>query len=202
MIKAIAPKPALQLGLFALASAVLLGSLHFVTRGAISDNEALRTAKLLAFVAPAINTAPTKTQQVIDGQQQSLWQIVDDGELIAIVLPVVATGGYSGDIELLVGLDQQLNIHGVRVTHHRETPGLGDEIDTRRGDWIDIFKGLSLQNPPSEQWKVKKDGGVFDQFTGATITPRAVVKAVKEALLYSQKHQAILFSPNKQSKTP
>ena len=199
MIKAIGPKPALQLGLFALASAALLAGLHLMTRDAISHNETLRTAKLLAYVAPATDSAPLKTELIIDNNAQALWQIIDKDEVVAVVLPFTAKGGYSGDIELLVGLDNKLNINGVRVTHHRETPGLGDEIDTRRSEWIEVFKGNSLNNPAADQWKVKKDGGVFDQFTGATITPRAVVKSVKEALLFGQQHQTQLFSAAKQS---
>lgn len=194
MIKTIAPKPAFQLGLFALASAALLAGLHQITRDAIGENEAKRTAKLLAYVAPAGDTAPLKTSKTINSQQREIWQIIDNNQVIAVVLPFTAEGGYSGDIDLLVGVDKQLNINGVRVTHHRETPGLGDEIDTRRSNWIDSFTGLSLGQPTIAQWAVKKDGGVFDQFTGATITPRAVVRGVKEALLYSQQHQTQLFS--------
>ncbi|HET8791735.1 MAG TPA: RnfABCDGE type electron transport complex subunit G, partial [Modicisalibacter sp.] len=100
---------------------------------------------------------------------------------------------YSGDISLLVGIDANGELTGVRVLSHRETPGLGDKIEVRKSDWITQFAGLSLGNPPIEQWAVKKDGGVFDAFTGATITPRAVIGAIKRSLEYFASHRALLL---------
>jgi len=113
-------------------------------------------------------------------------------QVTAVVLPVVAREGYSGDINLLVGVDAEGHITGVRVTRHRETPGLGDLIEASKSDWILGFEGKSLDNPKNG-WAVRKDGGEFDQFTGATITPRAVVRAVYNALQYAQRHHAELF---------
>lgn len=97
-----------------------------------------------------------------------------------------AAKGYSGDIQLLLGLDAQQQIIAVRVLSHTETPGLGDKIERAKSDWIDSFYQLSLQRLSMKQWAVKKDGGVFDQFTGATITPRAVVGQVQQTLLAVQ----------------
>ena len=112
---------------------------------------------------------------------------------VAAVLAPVAPDGYSGSIRLLVAINADGTLAGVRVVQHRETPGLGDAIEAERSDWILGFNRRSLSDPVTERWKVKRDGGDFDQFTGATITPRAVVKAVKEALLYFQAHGQTLF---------
>jgi len=118
---------------------------------------------------------------------------------VAAVLAAVAPGGYNGAIRLLVAVNLDGSLAGVRVVQHRETPGLGDAVETERSDWILGFKGKSLTDPAKHRWKVKRDGGIFDQFTGATITPRAVVKAVHKALLYFQLHAHSLFeqSPDK-----
>jgi len=112
---------------------------------------------------------------------------------VAIVLSPVAPNGYSGPINLLVGIYHDGTIAGVRVVKHRETPGLGDAVESQRSDWVLGFDDKSLENPTSKKWKVKRDGGEFDQFTGATITPRAVVKAVHSSLLYFQEHRKELF---------
>lgn len=118
---------------------------------------------------------------------------------VAAVLSVIAPDGYNGSIRLLVAINVDGNLAGVRVIQHRETPGLGDGIDIERSDWIRDFEGKSLSGYTKKQWKVKRDGGEFDQFTGATITPRAVVKAVHKALLYFEGHAHSLFEqhPNK-----
>ena len=117
-----------------------------------------------------------------------------DGEAVALVIAAIAPDGYSGSIKLLVGINVDGSLSGVRVVAHRETPGLGDAIDEARSDWIHIFDGKSLQSPVTGRWAVKKDGGDFDQLTGATVTPRAMVKAVRNALLYYRDHQEALFA--------
>ena len=116
---------------------------------------------------------------------------------VAVVLALIAPDGYGGPIKLLVGINADGSLAGVRVVNHHETPGLGDAIDTRRSNWILGFTGRSLGDPSPAQWAVRKDGGVFDQFTGATITPRAVVKAVKRALVYFEAHRDTLFADGK-----
>jgi Na+-translocating ferredoxin:NAD+ oxidoreductase subunit G len=116
------------------------------------------------------------------------------GRPVALVLAPVAPGGYSGPIRLLVGVLADGTISGVRVVGHRETPGLGDRIEVERDDWVLGFDGRSLGQPPRERWAVRRDGGVFDQFTGATITPRAVVSAVRDALVYFEAHHDALFA--------
>jgi electron transport complex protein RnfG len=118
------------------------------------------------------------------------------GQPVALVITPVAPDGYSGIIKLLVGINVDGTLNGVRVVTHRETPGLGDAIDEKRSDWIHLFDNRSLQDPPLERWSVRKDGGDFDQLTGATITPRAVVKAVRQTLLYYRDNQDALFAPS------
>ena len=113
---------------------------------------------------------------------------------VAVVMTPTAPGGYSGPIRLLVGILADGTVSGVRVVAHRETPGLGDKIEVERNDWILDFEGRSLGNPARERWAVQRDGGVFDQFTGATITPRAVVSAVRDALIYFEANRDALFN--------
>jgi len=104
--------------------------------------------------------------------------------------------GYAGVISLMMAVDHQGEILGVRVLSHSETPGLGDKIEAEKSDWILSFNGLSLHDPAVSGWRVKKDGGHFDQFSGATITPRAVVKTVRAGLEFFAHHRTqILQAP-------
>lgn len=107
----------------------------------------------------------------------------------------ISAQGYAGEIRLILGLDATGEILGVRVLSHAETPGLGDKIEAQKDDWILGFNGLGLGHPPEDQWKVKKDGGQFDQFSGATITPRGVVKAIRQGLDFYQAHRTELLAP-------
>ena len=117
-----------------------------------------------------------------------------NGAPAALVLEAIAPDGYSGKITLLIAIRANGELTGVRVVAHKETPGLGDYIDAAKGDWIKQFDHASLTQPDSKAWKVKKDGGRFDYMTGATITPRAVVKAVHKALLYYEQHGSEIFA--------
>jgi Na+-translocating ferredoxin:NAD+ oxidoreductase subunit G len=117
-----------------------------------------------------------------------------DGNPVAFIIPTIATDGYGGDILLLVGVSGDGNVTGVRAMSHRETPGLGDQIELDKNNWILGFDGKSLNKPSREKWRVKKDGGDFDQFAGATITPRAVVNQVQAVLTYVQEHRAELLA--------
>ncbi|MFT6429925.1 MAG: electron transport complex protein RnfG [Halopseudomonas sp.] len=117
----------------------------------------------------------------------------EDGQVVAVILPVVAPDGYNGRIDLLVGVRANGEVAGVRITSHRETPGLGDKVELAKSSWILEFKGKSLSVPMPEDWAVRKDGGTFDQFVGATITPRAVVQAVYRALQYFEEHRGELL---------
>lgn len=113
---------------------------------------------------------------------------------VAALFTTIAPDGYSGVIKLLVAVNADGSIAGVRVLAHRETPGLGDFIEESKSDWIMGFNGKSLFNPVEKNWKVRKDGGAFDHTTGATITPRAIVKAVYNTLSYYRQHQAEIFN--------
>ena len=116
-----------------------------------------------------------------------------NNEVTGIILPATARDGYSGDIRLLVGIDRGGAVAGVRILSHRETPGLGDKIELKKSDWVLSFDHKTLADPAPDRWAVIKDGGDFDAFTGATVTPRAVVAAVKSAMEYSQNNRNALF---------
>ncbi|WP_444926676.1 electron transport complex subunit RsxG [Microbulbifer sp. TRSA002] len=118
----------------------------------------------------------------------------EDGKVSAVIVPAVTPDGYSGPIKILVGVNRDGTIAGVRVTSHTETPGLGDKVELKKSNWVLQFDGLSLKNPPSADWKVQKDGGVFDEFTGATITPRAVVNEVHQVLEFVAQHHEQIFN--------
>jgi electron transport complex protein RnfG len=117
-----------------------------------------------------------------DGKERKIFRATKGGQVTGVAYEVVAQGGYAGPIRLILGVDPEGKILGVRATAHKETPGLGDKIDPKKTPWILQFNGLSLENPLPEKWKVKKDGGPFDQFSGATITPRAVVTGIRQGL--------------------
>ncbi len=127
------------------------------------------------------------------GQTVTTYRARLDGKAVAVILKMVAVNGYNGKINLLVGINENGTLCGVRVTSHKETPGLGDAIEVERNDWILGFYGRALGNPPPDGWAVKRDGGEFDQFTGATVTPRAVVQAVRLALEFFAEHKSFLF---------
>lgn len=116
-----------------------------------------------------------------------------DNQFSAVILEAVAHDGYSGDIKLLIAIHADGTVSGVRVLAHKETPGLGDYIDIAHSNWIKLFNGESLSKTPAEQWRVKKDGGQFEYMAGATITPRAIVKAVFKALQFFEQNKDTLF---------
>ena len=130
-------------------------------------------------------------------QPVTVYRARKNGQPVALFATPYAPDGYSGPIQLLIGVYADGTLAGVRVLAHKETPGLGDGIDEKRSPWILAFTGKSLENPPLERWKVKKDGGAFDQFTGATITPRAIVKATRTFLEYVKTHREALFAKAK-----
>lgn len=126
-------------------------------------------------------------------QPQPAYIAMKDGQPRAVILRATAPDGYSGAIHLLIGIQADGRLAGVRVIGHRETPGLGDKIELAKTAWIRSFEGKSLDSPSESGWAVKKDGGEFDQFAGATITPRAVVGAVHQALQYFAANRAELL---------
>ena len=124
-----------------------------------------------------------------EGKDVTIYRATKDGKITGIAYAIEGSG-YGGPISLILGLDADGKILGVRATAFKETPGLGDKIDPAKSDWITRFTGLSLGNPVPDKWKVKKDGGQFDQFAGATITPRGVVAAIKGGLDFFAAHKS------------
>lgn len=122
-----------------------------------------------------------------------IYRAYSGGAPVAALFAVTARGGYAGPIRILVGVDVARTVTGVRILEHRETPGLGDGIEASRSDWVYQFDGRSLGDPAAAAWQLRVDGGQFDQLTGASVTPRAVVKAIRETLLYFDAHQAEIF---------
>ncbi len=190
-------KNGLILAIFACASTGVVAVTQYLTANRI---QAQQTAQLLAVlnqVIPAdlhdnpLSSACTLVSDPRLGTNQAMpvYLATLDGEPTALAIETIAPDGYSGAIKLIVGIDQQGKILGTRVLNHQETPGLGDKIDLRVSDWILSFNGRQLTESNHQQWQVRKDGGQFDQFTGATITPRAVVKAVKQAVEYVNLHR-------------
>ncbi|ABI56166.1 electron transport complex subunit RsxG [Alkalilimnicola ehrlichii MLHE-1] len=127
------------------------------------------------------------------GEALTVYRARRAGEPVAAILTVVAPDGYNGRIRLLMGVKRDGTLTGVRVVQHQETPGLGDLIEADRSDWVRDFEGRSLGDPPVERWTVRRDGGDFDQFTGATVTPRAVVHAVRRGLEWFEAHRGEVF---------
>lgn len=161
----------------------LQASLSEVIPGSYYDNNLLQDTVLIASESDGIGADET---QVYIGRQ--------NGQVSAISFRLLTLSGYSGEIDLIMGIDKDGNILGVRVISHAETPGLGDKIEISKSDWILSFNGHSLTNLSLQQWAVKKDGGEFDQFSGATITPRAIVIAVYQGLKFFQRHQAEILN--------
>lgn len=186
-------KHGITLALFAAGSTGLTAAINQLTKSTIEDQAARQQKALFDQVMPAnlynndlLKSCYRVTAPALGKGQHKIW-IAQDGETpVAAVLEATAPDGYSGAIQLLVAADFQGTVLGTRVTEHHETPGLGDKIERRISDWITLFAGKTIHGQNDHHWAVKKDGGDFDQFTGATITPRAVVNAVKRAGLYAQ----------------
>jgi electron transport complex protein RnfG len=194
---------AVILCLFAVAGTAMVAFTYDQTRDRIAANEREALMRKLNVLIPKDhydNKPFEDTQQVRDpnllgtDEPVTVYRARLGGKPVGLVMAPVAPDGYSGAIKLLVGIAEDGTLTGVRVTAHHETPGLGDAIDEERSNWIYGFDGKSLHNPPLDQWRVKRDGGAFDQLTGATITPRAIVKAVKKSLLYYRDHHTELFA--------
>jgi len=190
------------LGLFGLLGSTLVALTWQGTAERIAENERQALLEQIGALLPPDShdndiLADTRQVQAADAlgtAETTVYTGRRNGRPVAVVLsPVIAPDGYNGPIRLIVGVRADGHLAGVRVLSQKETPGLGDKIDPRKSDWITRFAGLTLGNPPLARWKVKKDGGDFDQFTGATITPRAVVKAVKKSLQWATTHHAELF---------
>ena len=187
------------LGLFAVLTTTIIAGTYLGTRERIAEEQRKAAEKALLEIVPQDRHNNAMLDDTVAvGAETSLLGLRKDADIyiarqdgvpVAVILPAIAPDGYSGEIQLIVGINIDGTIAGVRTLTHRETPGLGDKVDLKKSPWILGFNGRSLGDPLPEKWAVKKDRGVFDQFTGATITPRAVTAAVKRALDYYAEHR-------------
>lgn len=203
----------LVLGAFAIGGVSVVAITHDLTAERIAAGErAAMIAKLQAIVPagsiendPLLDRIEVHAPDLLGAEATDVYRVRKGGEGVAVILSPVVPDGYAGPIRLLVAVMKDGTLGGVRVLSHHETPGLGDKIEERRpykwddkGEpriWVFDFAGKSLADPPLDKWAVKRDGGVFDQFTGATITPRSIVKAVKNTMLFVQEQGEALYAP-------
>jgi electron transport complex protein RnfG len=193
----------LALAGYAAVCTLLVALVNHFTKDTIEEQRKLVLLKTLNAVLPAStydNELIKDCILVIDKEHlgndkaHQLYRATKDGKAVAVVVETTAPDGYTGSIQLMAAIGVDGVISGVQVLKHQETPGLGDKIDERKSDWIKSFNGYKVLGKNDKRWAVKKDEGMFDQFTGATITPRAVVKSVKNTALYFSQNQDELLS--------
>lgn len=195
-------KPVVTLVLLAAALTAVIAVVAGITRERIVHNEqAWIRQRLDALVPPAMHDNDLLADSIAvispdllgSAQPVRIYRARRGGAPVAAVIRAIAPDGYRGPIELLVAIGQDSRLIGVQVIRHNETPGLGDAFESRDVHWLDRFRGRSLTDPPTQRWTVRRDGGDFDAFTGATITPRAIIKAVRNALDYYQRNSQRIF---------
>jgi electron transport complex protein RnfG len=204
-----ASKTAITLMAFAIVFTTLMAYVFNVTKAPIEKSEAAARMSLFRQIMPEHlhdndllkDTVEIPPNVLLGTTQTTVATIARmQGVPTAIILEAIAHDGYSGDIKLLLAIQADGVVSGVRVITHKETPGLGDYIDIAKNDWIKLFDGQSLHNYTEGDWRVKKDGGKFDYMAGATITPRAVVAAVHKALQYVVQNKETLFTAQTKQK--
>lgn len=198
-----ASKTSLTLIAFAFVGTAMLAYIFNITKAPIEASEKEARLALFKQILPentynndllkqTLRIAPSP---LLGNAQETIANVATHNHHpVGVILEAIAHDGYSGDIKLLIAIRYDGSISGVRVLAHKETPGLGDYIDVAHGDWINLFNEESIQKTPDAQWLVRKDGGKFDYMVGATITPRAIVKAVHKALQYFDENKATLFA--------
>ena len=196
-------KLAVVLAAFALVGTIMLAATYNATKDNIAASERRAKLALIAQILPPTlydndilrDAAGLQAVPELGTDEPTLvYRALKAGQPVAMVLEAVAPDGYAGKIKLLIAIKSNGEVSGVRVVAHKETPGLGDYIEIAKNSWIQGFDGTSLEKYQSKDWKVKKDGGQFDYMTGATITPRAVVKAVHKALVWYSANREKIFS--------
>lgn len=191
------------LAVFAVCTTVLISGTYLLTKDRIAEEKRRAEERALLEIVPrhkhdnsmlddVIPVGPTAPGLKLSSERH-IYLARQGDKVVTAIIPATAPDGYTGEIDLVVGVNSDGSIAGVRVLSHRETPGLGDKVDLKKSNWVLGFDGRSLNNPGPDGWAVKKDGGVFDQFTGATITPRAVVAAVLRVLQYADANRQRLF---------
>jgi len=195
---------AIGLSLFAVVTAGIIAVTQTLTADKIELNINAAKSKALYEILPPEShdnvllddtLIITDSSLIADESEGEAFIARKGNEAIAVILPAIAPNGYTGKIHSIVGIFADGSIAGVRVIQHRETPGLGDKVELKKSPWVLSYNGKSLNDPTSDNWQVKKDGGAFDQFTGATITPRAVVNSVHAALEYFNANRDTLLAP-------
>lgn len=196
-------KSGLTLAAIAAVCTALVAGTYQLTRERIAANE---KALLEQSLQPALaglfyDSDVSESRLVIEPPHELpgsdpavIYRVFSGGEPVAALFAVTASEGYAGPIRVLIGVGVDGIVTGVRILAHRETPGLGDKIESRRSDWVYQFDGRSLGDPVAAGWAIRGDGGEFDQLTGASITPRAVIKAIRETLIYFDAHREDIFS--------
>lgn len=195
-------KNGLILAIFAAVCVGLIAITYYITRDTIAGEMEAALARTLNQLVEQKEynndvyhdcTLITDASSLDSKKPLKAYRMRKNGQPVAVVMESVAPNGYSGKIAMVVGIYQDGTIAGVRVTDHKETPGLGDKVDAKKSDWILNFEGKSLGNPTIKEWTVSKDGGQFDAFTGATITPRAVIQQVAKTLVFFENNKQQLF---------
>ena len=189
--------------IFSLAASTALSISYFITKSPIDESDAKAKRIFLNQVIPADlydnnlvkDTISIEPSPMLGNKKNiDVYRAKKNNQVIAVIIESVAPDGYSGEIKTLVGIDKEDKILGVRVIAHKETPGLGDYIEIDKSQWIKNFDLESLDKISEKQWAVKKDGGDFDYVSGATITPRAVIKSTYKCLLYVKENKKRLFT--------
>jgi electron transport complex protein RnfG len=203
MMKGSIARNSILLGLFAILTTTIIAGTYLGTRERIAEEQRKAAERALLEIVPAgrHNNSMLDDTIAVDASaaglglagEEQIFVARLDNEIVAVIVPAIAPDGYSGEIKLIIGINRDGTVAGVRALTHRETPGLGDKVDLKKSDWVLGFNGKSLQNPQPDRWGVKRDKGDFDQFTGATITPRAVTAAVKRTLEYYDQHRRELL---------
>lgn len=196
-------KTAITLVAFAFVGTAMLAYVFDITRAPIEASEKEARLALFKQILPESTynndllkeTVAIEPNEYLGNRLPAVANIAKlNNKTAGVILEAIAHDGYSGDIKLLIAIRADGSVGGVRVLAHKETPGLGDYIDIARGNWIKLFDDESVNKTPPVQWQVKKDGGKFDYMVGATITPRAVVKAVFKALQFYDLNKQTLFA--------
>lgn len=204
-------KNSILLGIFAIAVAAGLAGTEVATRDAREKSLREVQSRALEQIIPEDqrdnhlldDAFAVKDSKLLRLKKPSKIHVArKSGEITAFIIPTRAPDGYGGAIDTLVGIYKNGEIAGVRVIQHQETPGLGDKVEMKKSNWVTEFEHRSLANTEETEWAVKKDRGIFDQFTGATITPRAVVKSIHNSLLFFKQHQKQLVEQAKQLQKP
>ena len=195
-------RSSILLGFIALLGTALLAGVNELTHERILEQEKRRVLQQLNAIVPTTLYNNDLLEDIIEIKDEvsfrhpapvTVYRARMDGQPVAVMMIITAPDGYNGDIRLLAGIGASGTVLGVRVVSHRETPGLGDPIEVEKSDWILGFANKSLHDPEANGWAVKRDGGQFDQFTGATISPRAVVRTIHNTLLYFEANKQMLF---------